>query len=455
MVRGFFPLDRTLKLRADHRSDGAAEVATRMAMRETSFARAAEEYQVAVGAPFPCTTTWRVTTGAGAILAERKKAEAERAVAVPERGESPQERRIVEDQPIAGRANLSSDGTMLLIRDEGWKEIKMSAVSAVSVSEAIAPAMEPSAPTSDAPRVTAGARAILVECTKVKAERGVTVPEQGGGLRQQRGVEDQPIPGPATIGSVGTMMAIRDDGQKEMRPRSISTVSLWGASARPVGPVLRRSDAQREHESRVRLSQHSYVAGLWEADEFLKYQYAEGLRRGLDRAHILSSVNDAAAWIERVTATNFPEAVQIVDWSHGSQHLHSVANEVFGKGSRAARAWVEPRKDDLWAGAVDQVIQSLHHLGLTDKCWPAEVSQAPGYFETNRDRMRYSEFRAAGYPIGSGTVESGGNNVVHLRMRRPGQGWARAHVNGMLALLCEYHSGRFPRTWASLSRPAA
>jgi hypothetical protein len=307
-------------------------------------------------------STWRVTTRAGAILAQRKAVEAERAVAVPARGESPQQRRVAEEQPITGQANISTDGTMILIRKEGWKEVKMSTISAVSVREATAPS-----------------------------------------------------------------------------PGSSAQVS----------------EARRAHESRVKLSQHSYVAGLWEVDEFIKYQYAEGLRRGLEGVERLSSVNDAAAWIQRATATNFPQAVQIVDWSHGSGHLSTVAKEVLGEGSPAALTWVEARKAELWDGQVDAVISALRAVGVDDKRWPAAVSQAPGYFEANRDRMRYPEFRQAGYPVGSGTVESGGNNVVHLRMRRPGRGWARGHTNGMLALLCEYHSDRFDRTWADLSRPAA
>lgn len=358
-VRGFFPLEDKLALRDDHVSDGAARVACRTAMRATSFEHAAEDYEEAVGGPFPRSSIWRVTHKAGASLKRHKEAEAEGAVAVPERGESPQQRRVAEEQPLTGPANISTDGTMILIRKEGWKEIKMSAISAVSVRQAMA--------------------------------------------------------------------AAAAQGEK----------------------------ARRAEESRVVLSQHSYVAGLREADDFLKYQYAEGLRRGLDRVQNLSSVNDAAAWILRITATNFPQAVQIVDWSHASERLHTVANEVLGEGSTDAATWVEARKDELWHGQVDAVIQALQGLGGADKRWPAVVTQAPGYFEANRERMRYPVFRQAGYPIGSGTVESGGNNVVKLRMRRPGRGWARAYTNGMLALLCEYHSGRFDRTWASLSRPAA
>ena len=103
---------------------------------------------------------------------------------------------------------------------------------------------------------------------------------------------------------------------------------------------------------------------------------------------------------------------------------------------------------------MDRVLDALRALPLdADRC-PDDVRQAPGYFERNRGRMRYPEFRAAGHPLGSGTVESGGKNVSHQRMHRPGRGWARDHGQEMAFLLCEYHSGRFERTWDSLSRPA-
>jgi hypothetical protein len=86
-------------------------------------------------------------------------------------------------------------------------------------------------------------------------------------------------------------------------------------------------------------------------------------------------------------------------------------------------------------------------LDLDQERWPDEVRQAPGYFAGNRKRMRYDEFRAEGYPIGSGTVESGINTVVHHRMKRPGQGWERSNAQAMLAGLSELHSGRFDQTW--------
>jgi hypothetical protein len=114
---------------------------------------------------------------------------------------------------------------------------------------------------------------------------------------------------------------------------------------------------------------------------------------------------------------------------------------------------VEANLDDLWAGQGWAVVGALHGLQVDQCPVPDEVRQAPGYFESNLARMRYEQFRAQGYPIGSGTVESGGKNVVHLRMRRPGRGWSRNNAQAMLAGLSELHSRRFDQAWQQLQQP--
>jgi len=69
--------------------------------------------------------------------------------------------------------------------------------------------------------------------------------------------------------------------------------------------------------------------------------------------------------------------------------------------------------------------------------------------------MRYDLFRDAAYPIGSGTVESGAKNMVQRHMKRPGRDWWRDKANGMLAVLAEYHSGRFKKTWQLIRKTRA
>jgi len=286
-------------------------------------------------------------------------AAAARANAPVQAGEPPDMPRLPHVDPIGEQANVSTDGVMVLIRQEGWKEVKLTAISAV----------EPRVPPEQAP------------------------------------------------------------------------------AARPA----HRSDAG----ARVRLERHSYQAGLWDADTMALHQYAEGARRGIDQCARLSSVTDGAAWIERITNTNFPAAVQIVDWSHASGRLWPVANAVFGATTPRAAAWAAGQLDRLWQGDVGQVVAALAQLHLDQASYSLEVQQAAGYFQTNASRMRYDVYRAQGYPIGSGTVESGAKSVVQQRLKRPGRGWGRTTGQAMLAGLSELHSGRFDRAWAAPHARAA
>ena len=56
------------------------------------------------------------------------------------------------------------------------------------------------------------------------------------------------------------------------------------------------------------------------------------------------------------------------------------------------------------------------------------------YFETNRHRMRYAEFRAKGYPIGSGTVGSACKRVIGARLKQAGMRWTKTGVQAVLNL---------------------
>ena len=208
-----------------HWSAGAARVATQQGLQGKSFALAAQGYTDAVGGSLSADSLHRITEGWGAQVQDQRQAEADRANLPGQREESPRQRRGPESRPIAGAANLSTDGAMVLVRGEGWKEVKLVAVSAVTV--------------------------------KTAGERAVQTP----------------------------------------RP------------------------SRRAEDPLVELSDHRYQAGLWEADRMALHQYAEGLRRGLDHAAALSSVNDGARLIERITDLNFTHATQVVDWSHASQRL--------------------------------------------------------------------------------------------------------------------------------------
>ena len=124
-----------------------------------------------------------------------------------------------------------------------------------------------------------------------------------------------------------------------------------------------------------------------------------------------------------------------------------MANEVFGEHTPPAQEWTERQLDRLWNGQVSEVVATLDSLNLDQDTWSPLVRQAPDYFRSRQKQMQYDYFRAEGYPIGSGTVESAAHTVIHHRLKRPGRGWLRDNAQAMLAGLSELHSGRFERAW--------
>ena len=68
------------------------------------------------------------------------------------------------------------------------------------------------------------------------------------------------------------------------------------------------------------------------------------------------------------------------------------------------------------------------------------------YLEKRERRMQYPHYRAAGWPIGSGIVESGHRVVMQARLTGAGMHWAPAHVNPLLALRMSACNDRWEET---------
>ncbi len=63
-----------------------------------------------------------------------------------------------------------------------------------------------------------------------------------------------------------------------------------------------------------------------------------------------------------------------------------------------------------------------------------ELRQVIGYLHNNRRLMKYDEYLAAGYPIGSGVVEGACRHLVKDRMERTGMRWRISGAQAMLDL---------------------
>jgi len=230
--------------------------------------------------------------------------------------------------------------------------------------------------------------------------------------------------------------------------REVKLVTVWTAESRDAKGIPVRDPGS------VSCSAAIESAATHDTDAapsvFARRVEREARRRGLDMATRCVVIGDGAPWIWGIAGELFPGAVEIVDLFHAKQHLSDVAKAIHGPTSDLGRQWARERHAQLDDGRLDELLDKLRvHADASD-----EARRCLGYVETNRQRMRYPEFRAAGLCVSSGVVEAGCKVVVGTRLKRAGMHWTLAGADAIIALRCCQLSGRFDAFWERRSRAA-
>lgn len=162
----------------------------------------------------------------------------------------------------------------------------------------------------------------------------------------------------------------------------------------------------------------------------------------------LCVVADGAHWIWSGVQQLFPTAEAILDYYHCAEHIHTLAEVQYGAHPARTLEWVEATMARLFAGEGEGVIWGLQRMRPTSPAAAAEIDNLIGYLQHNRDRINYRSQRQAGYPLGSGGIESAHKFICHARLKRSGAWWYVANSNHMLALRCAKYNGTFDRVFA-------
>jgi hypothetical protein len=195
----------------------------------------------------------------------------------------------------------------------------------------------------------------------------------------------------------------------------------------------------------------SYVGAIETAVDFAKRIYGEAKRRGVDRAQKVIVLGDGAAWIWNIADECFPWAIQIVDLYHASEYYWKAARAVLGNNPKKMNCWAEKRRKELNGGDVNRVIQAIRKLSPSTEHEKEICDKAAGYFQKNKERMKYDEFRRQGLFVGSGVVEAGCRTLIGQRLKQSGMHWTVNGANSIIALRCCFLSKRWENFWEARS----
>ncbi len=278
----------------------------------------------------------------------------------------------------------------------------------------------------------AGEAYVEVQTAQVAALERELPPAPAGPLVQQISVDGARVP-------------LRHREWAEVKTLVIGTVGA---------PVLVKGEPE------VHTKELSYFSRLADHETFGRLATVETHRRGTETAGVVCAVNDGAEWEQGFVDLHRPDAVRILDWGHSSEYVSKAAQAVFGSGTAAASEWLGEQRHELMHGDPQKVLGELGKLrqelaaqgeaGTRSEALKV-VTGSLEYLEKRQEQIRYADFCAAGFPIGSGVVESANKLVVESRMKGSGMHWARQHVNGMVALRNVLCNDRWEEAWQQIS----
>ena len=195
----------------------------------------------------------------------------------------------------------------------------------------------------------------------------------------------------------------------------------------------------------------TYVGAIETAEEFGLRIYTEAWNRGWERAVVKVVMGDGSHWIWNIADQHFPGAIQIVDLYHAREHLWDLARKLNPAQEAAQKRWLMHKLDWLENGKIEKLVTGLSKLADAES--NSELANTirteSEYFDSNRDRMRYPEFRNKNLFVGTGVIEAGCKTVIGSRLKQSGMFWTVRGANAIIALRCCLLNGELEDYWAT------
>jgi Uncharacterised protein family (UPF0236) len=211
----------------------------------------------------------------------------------------------------------------------------------------------------------------------------------------------------------GSMLLTREAGWKEVK----------------LGRIFKASDCIHAGEKPGWISNSQYVAHLGGHKEFEDQMehLIDGYRHPQSK---LVFITDGAPWLKNWIEDAYPDSFSILDYYHACEYLHDFSREHFND-KATEEEWVGHQKELLLESCMEEVIKNVKALQSRKK----EATKLIEYYEANRNRMDYKQYREMGCGIiGSGAIESAHRKVIQKRMKQSGQRWSKQGAQHMLNL---------------------
>jgi hypothetical protein len=182
-----------------------------------------------------------------------------------------------------------------------------------------------------------------------------------------------------------------------------------------------------------------YAALVGSAEKFKGHVLCSAINAGYGKTCETVIIGDGAAWIRNMGKELFPEAVQILDLYHLKENIYTYAKHKFANNEKEYVPWAETFIDKIEKGNKEEALMLLPE----NEKLPANVVNLRTYINNNIDKIDYPDYKAKGYFVGSGAVESANKVILQRRLKQSGMRWNVPEAQSVLSLRAKVESGRW------------
>jgi len=213
----------------------------------------------------------------------------------------------------------------------------------------------------------------------------------------------------------GSMLLTREEGWKEVK----------------LGRIF-KSSAIYEESGKNWIKSSEYVATIGNHKEFegkMSMILDDAYKKWKDR---MVFINDGARWQWNWIESEYPEAIQILDFFHGMENIGKYVSACIPKLKRSE--YMKIIGETLKRDGIAEVLEMLDKIPRKSKIKEAKYQTLLTYVNNNKKRMDYPKYLKLGLLIGSGAIESAHRTVLQKRLKQAGQRWSKEGLKNIISL---------------------
>ncbi len=199
------------------------------------------------------------------------------------------------------------------------------------------------------------------------------------------------------------------------------------------------------------------VAVLGNIDTFKPRMQLMAFKNGLLNTEKIVWLSDGGTGFQGLFHEKFSKyAYGVLDFYHAVQNVWKGARAWLDGRTKQSREWFAIAREKIKNGKVASVIAEIREE-ISVKELPDETRKILEnlivYLETHTEHMSYDKFKAMGFPIGSGMVESTCKWLIQQRFKGVGMRWSEQGFNNLLHLRLAWVNETFDELFVESSSP--